>query len=84
MTHAEQFLADVEAFLTRSGMKATAFGTAAVSDPSFVPDLRNGRKPNLGLVDKVHAFIAAYDAPPSAPADEAEPASEQQHQQADS
>lgn len=63
MTHAEQFLADIEAFLTRSGMSATAFGTAALNDPSFVPDLRNGRKPNLGLVDKVHAFIRLQDAP---------------------
>lgn len=67
MTHAERFLADIEAFLIRSGMTATAFGTAALNDPSFVPDLRNGRKPNLGLVDRVHTFIEAHDSPPQAP-----------------
>lgn len=67
MTHAEQFLSDIEAFLTRSGMTATAFGMAALNDPSFVPDLRNGRKPNLGLVDKVHAFIRAHEAPAKQP-----------------
>ncbi len=62
MTHAEQFVADVEAFLNRSGMSQTAFGLAAVGDPSFVPDLRTGRKPGLGLVDRVHDFIKAKDA----------------------
>lgn len=62
MTHAQRFLADVEAFLIRSGMTATAFGTAALNDPSFVHDLRNGRQPSLGLVDRVHAFISAHDA----------------------
>lgn len=67
MTHAERFLADIEAFLTQSGMSATAFGMAALNDPSFVPDLRNGRKPNLGLVDRVHAFMEAQNSPPQAP-----------------
>ena len=61
MTHAEQFLSEIEAFLTRSGMTATAFGKAALNDPSFVPDLRTGRKPNLGLVDRVHDFIRSHD-----------------------
>lgn len=74
MTHAEQFLSEIDAFLTRSGMSATAFGRGAVNDPNFVPDLRAGRKPNLGLVDRVHEFITKNDtpAPPSAPALETE------------
>lgn len=57
MTHSEQFLAEIEAFLAESGMNATAFGRSALNDPSFVGDLKKGRKPNLGLVDRVHAFI---------------------------
>jgi hypothetical protein len=67
MTQSERFLEAVEAFLTRSGMTATAFGTAALNDPSFVPNLRNGRSPRLALVDKVHAFIQAHDSPPQVP-----------------
>ena len=61
MTHAEQFLAEVEAFLERSNMTASAFGKAAVNDPNFVGDLRTGRKPNLGLVDRVHEFIKSQE-----------------------
>jgi hypothetical protein len=59
MTLSEQFIADVDAFLTRSGMTATAFGKEALNDPSFVPDLRAGRRPGLGSVDKVYEFIRA-------------------------
>lgn len=57
MTYAEKFLSEVDAFIADSGMTATAFGRAAVNDPNFVGDLRKGRKPNLGLVDRVHDFI---------------------------
>jgi len=59
MTFSEQFAADVEAFLTSSGMTATAFGKDALGDPSFVTDLRRGRSPGLGSVDKVYEFIRA-------------------------
>lgn len=38
-------------------MSATAFGRAAVRDPNLVGDLRAGRKPNLGLVDRIEAFM---------------------------
>lgn len=62
MTHAEQFVADVEAFLKRSGMSPTAFGVAVLKDPRFITDLRRGRMPGLGLVDKVHDFIKEKDA----------------------
>ena len=61
MTLAEAFLLEIERFLERSGMSATAFGLAAVNDPNFVGDLRNGRKPNLGVVDRVHEFIRNHD-----------------------
>jgi hypothetical protein len=58
MTQTEAFLEEIDRFLAQSEMSATAFGRAAVNDPNFVGDLRNkGRKPNLGLVDRVHAFI---------------------------
>lgn len=62
MNISEQFIADVEAFLAQSGMTATAFGKEALNDPSFVPDLRGGRRPGLGSVDKVYEFIRAKQA----------------------
>lgn len=62
MLTAQTFLDEVEAFLQRSGMSATAFGRAVVSDPNLVPDLRQGRMPSLRLVERVSNFIAANDA----------------------
>lgn len=57
MTYSERFAAEIDAFLQETGMSATAFGREALNDPSFVGDLKKGRKPNLGLVDRVHAFM---------------------------
>jgi hypothetical protein len=65
LTTAQKFVADVEAFLKASCMSATAFGIEALKDPSFVRDLRNGRKPGLDVVDRVHAFIKSK-LPPAA------------------
>jgi hypothetical protein len=59
MTQRETLLADIEAFLRESGMSATFFGKAAVSDPNFVGDVRRGRKVHLDLVDQVDAYIKA-------------------------
>jgi len=56
------FLAEIDAFLERSKMTASAFGKAAVNDPNFVGDIRGDRQPSLGLVDRVHAFIQQQDA----------------------
>ena len=61
MTQSEAFIAQVDEFLARSEMTPTAFGRAAVNDPNFVADIRNGRKPNLGLVDRVHAFMRSHE-----------------------
>lgn len=63
MTHAT-FLAEVEAFLKRQGISATAFGRAAVNDPNFVSDLRGDeshppRMPSLRLVERINAYMAA-------------------------
>jgi hypothetical protein len=61
MTTAEQFLCEIEAFLDRTHMSATAFGKLSVGDPSFVHDLRGGRSPSLGLVDRVRQFMSEHD-----------------------
>lgn len=56
-----EFLADIDTFLARSGMSATAFGKVAVGDPNFVNDVRTGRAPSLRLVERVYEFIRSHD-----------------------
>lgn len=63
-TPAEIFLDEIDGFLTRTGMSASAFGRSALNDPNFVGDLREGRMPNLGLVGRVHEFIRSHEASP--------------------
>lgn len=58
-TAAQTFIDEIDAFLGQSGMTASAFGRQAVNDPNFVGDIRRGRMPNLGLVERVQKFIEA-------------------------
>jgi len=54
----------IEKFLTDSGLSPTVFGRKALNDPNFVFDLRAGkRSPSMRTVEKIHAFIAAYNKP---------------------
>ena len=56
-TYSEQFAVRVEAFLVKTGMRASDFGREAIGDPNFVTHLRRGRSPTLATADKVTAFI---------------------------
>lgn len=62
----DRFLSEIDIFLSRSGMSASAFGKAAVGDPNFVKDVREGRHPNLRLVGRVADFIRDYSPPEQA------------------
>jgi 2,4-dienoyl-CoA reductase-like NADH-dependent reductase (Old Yellow Enzyme family) len=55
---AAAFLAEIEAFLARERAAPSGFGRAAVGDPNFVRDLRDGRAPSLRLVDRARAYMA--------------------------
>lgn len=57
MTFSEQFLEEIENYLTESGMDPTTFGKSAMNDPRFVFDIRNGRSPSGRTVDKVRAWV---------------------------
>jgi len=59
MTPIQTFQRQIESFLETTGMTATAFGKNALGDPNFVFDLRNGRVPNLVVVDRIQQFIRA-------------------------
>lgn len=51
--------AEVEAFLSVSGTKASILGEEAVGNPSFVGRLRRGVSPYLATFDRVRAWMAA-------------------------
>jgi 2,4-dienoyl-CoA reductase-like NADH-dependent reductase (Old Yellow Enzyme family) len=63
-TLTDQFLDEIETFLTQSGMDATAFGKSAMSDPSFVFDLRAGRSPSIRTVDRCRNYMRTTRAKP--------------------
>ena len=58
MTSSESFKSLVEDYLIKTGMTATAFGRTVLKDPNFVFQLRAGRLPKLGIVDKVEKYIS--------------------------
>ena len=53
-------LREVEKFLKTSNMPAARFGREAVKDPRFVFDLSNGREPRPRTVERVRAFLEAF------------------------
>lgn len=53
----DQLLTTIDGFLSRKGMSPTAFGLAAVGDPNFVRDLRNGREPRSRVMRRALDFI---------------------------
>ena len=59
---ADAFLSEIEAFLARERVRPSTFGRAAVGDPNFVRELREGRAPSLRLVDRARGFMRASSA----------------------
>lgn len=62
----EQILADIEAYIARTGMSARTFGIKAVSDSAFVYRMRAAKaKANYtwSTLEKIERFMA--DNPPS-------------------
>jgi hypothetical protein len=55
---AAAFLSEIEAFLVRERVSSSTVGRAAVGDPNFVRELREGRAPSLRLVDRARAYMA--------------------------
>lgn len=62
----DAFIAEVESYLSSSGLTPTAFGLKAAGDPNFVFDLRSGREPRRTTIEKVRGFMQS-----KAPAGEA-------------
>ncbi|MHA1157933.1 MAG: bifunctional phosphopantothenoylcysteine decarboxylase/phosphopantothenate--cysteine ligase CoaBC [Alphaproteobacteria bacterium] len=61
VSRTQQFLAEIDTFLSETGTSASNLGRAAVGDPSLVSDLRErGRSPSADLMDRVSAFMAIH------------------------
>lgn len=60
------FRDEVEAFLSRTGMKPGKFGTGAVGDTSFVQKLRSGTSPRLTTVERVRRWMRDAQPPSTA------------------
>lgn len=67
----EQMLAEIDSFLTRTGMPETRFGIEAMREGGLVGSLRKGRSLSIRNANKVVSFMAGWR-PDS---DEASPAS---------
>jgi hypothetical protein len=52
---------EIDRFLTRSGLTATAFGWEAIRDPNLYRALRLGRTPGLATLDRIREFMARAD-----------------------
>ena len=52
-------LREVEKYLSASEISAARFGRVVMRDPRFVFDLRKGREPRAGTVNRVRAYLAA-------------------------
>lgn len=61
MTFEQEFKWRVDGFLRRTGLSRTALGLRAVGDPNLMREIEGGRSPSLRTVDRVLAFIAAYE-----------------------
>ena len=59
----DRLLADIEAFIQRSDMSATAFGEAAMRDRHLIRRLRAGGSVTLDTADAIRRFMAEYKRP---------------------
>jgi hypothetical protein len=57
-----ELLRRIETYLARSATRPARFGRAAMGDPCFVFDLRNGREPRPATVRRVIAWLDRAEA----------------------
>lgn len=67
MSTLEAFKAEVEQFLADNNISATRFGIAALRDPRFVHELRQGRAPSMVTAERVREFMQSPMFSPARP-----------------
>jgi predicted transcriptional regulator len=60
MSETEKFLDELMTFIDEHGLTESKFGTMAVSDPSLIRKIRDGRSVSLKMVDRLRAFMRSY------------------------
>ena len=65
MIEPDAFKAEIEAFITATGIAPTRFGKEAVGDPKFVFDVRDGREPSWRTAQRVKKFMASFSPAPN-------------------
>lgn len=73
MSLVQELIGQIDAYITRRGIKETTFGRLAVDDGKFVGRLRAGKGVTVGLLERARQYMADNAAPESADAEE-EPA----------
>jgi hypothetical protein len=64
MSQISKFIAKINRFLEKSDMSLSGFGRKALRDPKFLSRLEEGRKPTAKTIERVEAFMAAWQPPP--------------------
>lgn len=60
-TQTQEFEQRITDFLRRTRLTPSEFGERALGDRKFCGDLQRGRSPRLTTVDRVLAFMEAYE-----------------------
>jgi hypothetical protein len=60
----KELLAEIEAFLKRTGMPPSAFGWATLGDPNLVRTLKMGRELKYRTLLRIKKFITAFEREP--------------------
>lgn len=63
MSDPEKLLAEIEAFLTRTGMNATEFGIRSKRDRAIVFRLREGKDVRTATASELRRFMETYRRP---------------------
>lgn len=63
MSDPEKLLAEIEAFLTRTGMNATEFGIRSKRDRAIVFRLREGKDVRTATASELRRFMETYPRP---------------------
>lgn len=64
----DEFLTEIDQFLSRHGISGAKLGLLAVNDSGFLSRLRNGKDVRLSTVERVREFMAQENSKRSEPA----------------
>lgn len=60
MSTRETLLAEIDLYLSLSGLTPTRFSVLSTGDRAFVSQLRKGRQPRADMIDRVRGYMAEH------------------------